>query len=39
MFLLESVSKMLITHENTVCFHVHVDEANPDNILKVWKDL
>lgn len=30
---------MLITPENTVWFHVHVDEANPDNILKVWEDL
>lgn len=30
---------MLITPENAMCFHVRVDEANPDNILKVWKDL
>jgi len=26
---------MLITHENTMCFRVHVEEAIPDNILKV----
>lgn len=26
--------KMLITCDNAVCFHVHVDENSPDNILK-----
>lgn len=25
---------MLIRCDNTVCFHVCVDETNPDNILK-----
>lgn len=25
---------MLITCDNAVCFHVHVDENSPDNILK-----
>lgn len=29
---------MLITHENMRWCHACVDEANPGNFLKVWKD-